>query len=525
VRRLSLLVCLAGCAEPPPPDLAFPPMGSLSAASGKGAFRFGAASAATQIEDQNPHTDWYLYTRPKPDGLGVGTFVGDAAKGYTKAIEDIQLIKNLKLDSYRFSVEWARVEPVRDQIDEAALEHYSKFIDALIAAGIKPVITVHHFSNPVWVDDPRDKECTSGPSSTNLCGLGHPTGGPMVVQEMAQHARLLAERFGDRVTEWGTLNEPVNYLLAAFGIGQFPPGKVYVMFLKDKFVPVFRDYLSAHAAMYKAIKAARPNASVGLSLSVAEFVPSRDNEVSQDPADIAARDRLIYIYHHLVVEALRQGKFDPNVDQILDEPQPEWKGTLDWLGVQYYFRSGVSGQNGVIPVVDATPCFGSFDFGSCIAPTHPTYCVPAMHYEFYSPGLYNVLKDFGKRWPDLPLLVSESGLATRVGPRRAENVVRQLEAIEQARAEGVDVRGYYHWSLYDNFEWAEGFGPRFGLYTVDYNTYSRTATEGATVLGEIAGARTLSSATRSKYGGNGPMTPEPGVPDNAAFCTKAALGF
>jgi beta-glucosidase len=106
------------------------------------------------------------------------------------------------------------------------------------------------------------------------------------------------------------------------------------------------------------------------------------------------------------------------------------------------------------------------------------------------------------------MIVTESGLATRVGRRRAEHVVRSLEQIQRARDEGVDVRGYYHWSLTDNFEWAEGFGPRFGLYTVDYDSYARTPTEGATVLGEIAGARSLSSEQRAELGGLGPMTPE-----------------
>ncbi len=207
-----------------------PAMGSLSADSGNGSFRFGAASAATQIEDQNTNTDWYVYTQPKADGgLGNGTFVGDAAKGYEKAIADVELLKAMHLDSYRFSIEWARIEPKRDQIDEAALQHYSDFIDALIAAGIKPMITVHHFSNPVWVDDPRDKDCANGPTDDNLCGLGHPQGGPMVIEEMAEHAKLLAERFGDRVDEWGTVNEPVNYLLAAYGIGYFPPGKQSIL--------------------------------------------------------------------------------------------------------------------------------------------------------------------------------------------------------------------------------------------------------------------------------------------------------
>jgi beta-glucosidase len=129
-----------------------------------------------------------------------------------------------------------------------------------------------------------------------------------------------------------------------------------------------------------------------------------------------------------------------------------------------------------------------------------------------------VLLAFSQRYPTLPLVVSESGIATDVGTRRAESIVRTLESIDAARTAGVDVRGYYHWSLTDNFEWAEGFVPRFGLYRVDYASYSRTASEGADVLGAIAKARTVTSEQRAQYGGIGPMTPDTVTTDR--FCAK-----
>jgi beta-glucosidase len=531
VLGLAAALLLVGCgSEEAPSDdgsIAFGELGPISTPDGKGSFRFGAASAATQIEDQNPNTDWYVFTQPEAEGgLGFGdAFVGEASRGYSKALEDVALIEALGLDSYRFSIEWARVEPARDQIDEAALQHYSDFIDALIQRGIRPMVTLHHFSNPIWIDDPKDLDCVNGPEDTNLCGLGHPTGGPLVIEEMREFAALLAERFGDRVDEWGTLNEPVNYLVAAYGIGVFPPGKKKLFALLDEFIPVIRDYIHGHAAMYAAVKQADTSdadgdgnaASVGLTLSVGEWVPARGGETSQDPVDIAARDRLVYVYHYLLIEALTTGKFDSNLDLSPDEDQPSWTGTLDWLGLQYYFRAGVTGNAPLVPVVDATPCFGSFDFGACVPPIDPTFCVPTMGYEYYAPGLYNVLADFGTRWPSLPLLVTESGIATEVGERRAENVVRALEQIERARGEGVDVRGYYHWSLYDNFEWAEGFGPRFGLYRVDYTSYERTPTMGADVLAQISKQRRLSAEQRATYGGEGPMTLEPSSPA-ATYC-------
>ncbi len=506
----------------PPAEIGFAKLGSLTQASGKGSFRFGAASAATQIEDQNTATDWYLYTEPTAEGgLGKNTFVGDASKGYSLALSDIALMKSLGIDSYRFSMEWARIEPQQDKIDEAALQHYSDFIDALLAAGIKPLVTIHHFSNPAWIDDPRDPDCKNGPSATNLCGLGHPQGGPLVIEEMRQHAELLAKRFGNRVDEWGTVNEPVNYLLASYGIGSFPPGKRSILSedgILNKFVPVVRDYLRAHAAMYKAIKANDlvdadgdgVAADVGMSLSVGEWVASKNNHPSDDPVDVAARDKLVYVYHHLWVDSVLNGTFDANLDGAPDEMLPEIQGTIDWLGVQYYFRTGVTGTNGIVPLLALTPCFGDFDLGSCVPPLEPSHCVPAMKYEFHETGIYDILKDLSQRWPALPLVVSESGIATEVGKRRAEHVVRSLEQIHKAIDEGVDVRGYYHWSLYDNFEWAEGFKPRFGLFQVDYATYARNPTEGATTLAAITSQRKLTTDMRQKLGGTGPMTAEPG---------------
>ena len=508
-------------------------MAGLTSPAGKGAFRFGVSTAATQIEDNNHATDWYLFTRSVADGgLGKATFVGDAVDGYTKSLADIELLSALHVDAYRFSIEWARVIPTRNTIDEVALAHYRELIDALVARGIRPMVTVHHFSNPVWVDDPRDPTCRSGPGDTNLCGFGHPVGGPLVVAALGQYARLLATRFGDVIDEWGSLNEPVNYLLASHGTGLFPPGKAQLLHITTEFIPVVRDFLSAHAAVYHAIKAADTidadgdgvAAAVGVPLSVVEWAPARNNQPSTDPADLAAVARVTWVYHHLVPEALRQGKLDTDLDGVPDEDHPDWANTLDWLGVQYYFRAGVTADPPVIPVLALSPCFSPFDFGACLPPLDPTFCVPQLHYEYDPAGLYPILKDFGERWPDLPLVVTESGIATDVGARRSANIVRTLEQIERARAAGVDVRGYYHWSLYDNFEWADGFDPHFGLYSVDDATFARTPTSAVDTYAAISGSRTLAATQRSRFGGVGAMPAEPGVATSPALCNAASLG-
>ncbi|HHH31343.1 MAG TPA: glycoside hydrolase family 1 protein [Polyangiaceae bacterium] len=499
-------------------------MGPIANATGRGSFRFGAASAATQIEDMNPDVDWFVWSQPAPAGLGEGTEpIEDAVRGFSLATDDIALMTEMNLDSYRFSVEWARVEPRRDEISEPALAHYDAFIDALVAADISPLITLHHFSNPLWVDDPRrvaaGDTCAGGPSDAWLCGWGHPTGGGLIVEELAEHACLLATRYGDRVDEWATFNEPVNYLFASHGLGrQFPPGRELFFSDFDTFLEVMRNFLRAHEAMREAIERCDTvdadgdgdNATVGLTLSVVDWVPARGGVFSARAADITAAERLRYVYHFLLIDSIVNGTFDTDLDGEPEEEHPEWRSQLDWLGVQYYARIGVTSQPAVLPVLDLTPCFPPLGLGSaCTDAAEPTHWVPEMRYEYYEPGLATILLEYSDRFPDLPLTVTEAGIATNVGRRRAENVVRTLEQINFARTQGADVRGYYHWSLTDNFEWAEGYGPSFGLYRVDRTgAYPRTATLGATVLGDIAGARRLTVEQRQMYGGLGPMTPE-----------------
>lgn len=531
VALLAALTACGGDDEPATggPSLDFPSPGRLDDEAGRGGFRFGVATAATQIEDMNTAVDWYLWTLPESaGGLGKTTFVGDATRGYSLVDTDLDLVESLGVDSYRFSIEWARVEPARDQIDETALAHYRAELESLRARGIKPVVTVHHFSNPTWVADPRGNACTGGPIDTNLCGLGS-AGAPQIISELADHATLLAQRFGDLVDEWGTVNEPVNYLFAGYAVGQFPPGQLNLD--PRHFAVVMRDYLASHAAIYDAIRAADTidadgdgsAAAIGLSVSVADWQPTRDNARSTDPEDVGARDRIVYLFHFLFVDSIRNGNFDTDLDGTPDEDHPEWAGKLDWLGLQYYFRAGVSGKDPLLPPpLGFTPCFGGFDFGSCMPSPDPSYCVPSMGYEGWIDGVFDVLTAFSARYPSLPLVVTEAGIATATPKRRAENIVRELEAIARARDRGADIRGYYHWSLTDNFEWHEGFVPRFGLFTIDYASYARTGNVGSDVFTDIIANRRVSSEQRALHGGTGPLTHEEGVALDSR-CRKPAI--
>ena len=513
-------------------NIVFGELGALSTKGGRGSFRFGAATAATQIEDQNEHTDWHFWSLPVEEGgMGQGkAHVGDAVRSATLSARDIEIMKEMGLDAYRFSVEWSKIEPERDQINEAELERYSDFIDALLEAGIRPMITLHHFSNPIWVgalggDAPCAEE---GPNDENLCGWDHPEGSALILEEFREHVALLAERFGDRVDDWCTINEPVNYIIASYGAGVFPPGRAYIPAglggvgseAFQKLIGVFRNFLKAHVIAYDAIKEHDQidadgdgvSSEVGFSLNLIEWDPVRNGLKSSDPEDLAAAERAERIYNHLFPSSILDGSFDADFDGEPDEDYPEWKGKLDWLGVQYYMRNGVTAESALlIPGLDAMICFQGFEiFGACLDVQEPTKWIPTMSYEFYEVGMFNIIRDFSERYPDLPMVVTEAGIATTNGVRRAENIVRILEQVALAVEEGSDVRGYYHWSLTDNFEWAEGYDPQFGLYSVDRSSpdYERTPTEGAIVYGEIIKERTITREQRETYGGTGPMTPE-----------------
>lgn len=550
MRRISIgffILALAACSssgDTAPAGIVFPPEGPVAGDQGKGSFTFGAATAAAQIEESVPELDWYVWTKPEPDGLGMGeAFVGEAVRGYELALQDVELAEETNLDAYRFNVNWSRIEPSRDEVNQSALDHYDGLIDALTTAGIKPMVTMHHFSNPVWVDDPMrsgDAPCT--PSDDDLCGWNDEAGAAQIIEEIAELGALVAQKYGDRVDEWVTVNEPINYLLSAYGTASYPPGRGGVFDLLDEdamraLLQTVERFAAAHVALYEAIKANDTvdadgdgvAAHVGFVLNVIDWVPARDGAISEGPADISAAENLRYVYHQLFTDAFVHGQWDGNLDQIIDESEerPEWEGKIDYLGVQYYFRAGATDSDSTnIPFINAFPCFAGLPLTeACVLVEDQTKCIPTMQYEYAEDGLSIILKEFSELWPDLPMTVTESGLATEVGRRRSEHIVRSLEQIWSAREAGVDVRGYYHWSLMDNFEWDLGFSPRFGLYTVDLEsgTYARTATEGATTLGEIAGARLLSPTMSAELGGTGPMTTEAAdAPAMNEICQYAA---
>lgn len=472
-------------------------------------FKWGAAGAAHQIEGGNTRNNWYQFeTLPAFAGKTVEPS-GNAVDGYARYEEDADLAASLGDGAvFRLSIEWSRVEPSRDVWDEAEWQHYRDVLEALRDRGLSPMVTLHHFTEPIWMQDLTDLECAAGPTDANLCGWTNPE----VPDEFAEFAAEVAARFGDLVDEWSTFNEPGGYLLSGYLGGAFPPGYLTITTtgITERVVPVAEGMFDGHVKAYGAVHAADTvdadgdgtAAVVGFTNSIQWIVPVDED----DPADVAAADRIKGLYGYLFPDALILGMLDRDLDGVPEESHPEWAGTVDQLGFQYYFRMYVKAKEG-FPPVDAVICDPTvlellgLSPASFECPEPDPDDVTMMGYEHYAPGLGLLATDLAARYPGVSLRVTEAGIATTTGARRAESIVRQLEGLAEAIDGGAPVDGYIHWSLTDNFEWAEGFRPRFGLWTVDLDTYTRTETEGATVLRTIIADNGLRQSVLDAYDG------------------------
>ncbi len=470
-------------------------------------FRWGAATAAHQVEGGNTNNNWYQFETLEAFAGKTDAPSGEATRFYSMYQSDFELLEEMHADVFRLSIEWSRVEPSRDTWSEEEWTHYREVIQALRDRDIEPMVTLHHFTEPIWVQDLSRLDCEGGPVDDNLCGWTNPA----VPEEFAEFSAEAATRLGDLVDEWTTFNEPGGYLLSGYLGGAFPPGysNLTAQSAIDNVLPVMAGLATGNALAYDAVHLADTTdaegdgitARVGFTNSIQWIVPLDED----NPDDVAAAERIQSLYGYSFPDAVILGKLDGDLDGIPEEDHPEWANKCDLLGYQYYYRMPVKYQP-AFPPVEAIPCdasvlealgFSLSDFG-CPEP-HPDD-ITQMGYEHYSPGLGLLAEPLASRYPGVPLRVTEAGIATTTGRRRAESIVRQLVGLHAAVEAGQPVDGYIHWSLTDNFEWAEGFRPRFGLWSVDYDTYARTATDGATVLGQIAAENGIRRSVYEAYG-------------------------
>ncbi len=389
-------------------------------------FLWGAATSAHQTEGQNRNSDWW----ESEEAGRVPYRSGDACDSWLRWREDLALLQELGLNAYRMSVEWARIEPSPGYFDQAALDHYREIVEAVRAAGIEPIVTLHHFSNPRWLSE----------------GGGWVR--PAVVQRFAAYAERVGRTLGDLVRWWVTINEPTVFALFGYVSGAWPPHR------KNDFGGYLRHtrhVLRAHAAARAALRAHRADSQVSMALHMNPVDPIRYG----DPTDHIAALLYDWLWQGRVLRAARSD--------------------LDWIGVNYYFRIFVRWD--VLPWRFFEP--------PEMGPHHKT----EYGWEIYPKGLYRVLKRVGRLRK--PVIVTENGIADADDDQRTRYLVAHLRQAHRALREGVDLRGYVHWALIDNFEWSEGFSKRFGLAYVDLETKARRLRPSAAVYRDIASRNAL----------------------------------
>lgn len=408
-------------------------------------FMWGVATASHQIEGGNTNNWSAFEPRSKSQQLS-----GEACDHWNRRTEDVGLIKNLGVSHYRFSIEWSRIEPQQGQWNEDALQWYSDLVDELLARGIQPMATLHHFTQPLWWDEMGGFEREEN------------------VSHWVQFSMKMFELLSDRVEWWCTINEPAVYASMGYVLGEFPPG--VRSFKKTRIVSL--NLMRAHARCYRKLKAMKngERCQIGLVKNINLFDPYR----RWNPLHWMQTKLLDGMFNRCWLKGLATGRFKPP-SGLFSKRIEGLKGSSDFIGVNYYTH------------LLTTPFMPTkVEIDPLIRPWEQR---TDFRYPMYAVGLrraFDMVESL-----NLPIIVTENGVADDDDDMRPEHIRRHLQITAEAIADGLDVRGFYHWSLMDNFEWAEGYDQRFGLYHVDFETKERTLKDSGKEYAEIVKAHTM----------------------------------
>lgn len=523
VALLTTTVALAACPTGVPP----PDKESFDEVLFPADFRFGTAISQWQTEgdlgvDGEPvDSNWARWMemdkavagQRNPDGNGFAT----------QYVEDIQRAKDLGLDTFRLGIDWSRIEPEPDVFNEAELDHFVDMVTAVKDAGLDPVVTFWHWTVPTWVQQPDNT--APGGSLDRIASTDR-----AVVDDFEDFVRHVVPRIADKVDTYTVLNEPFSMIVVGYLDGRFPPGKVLDVTGGTR---LGVNLLFMHAAAFAAIKELDTsdadgdgvNSFVGLTMTANDMYP----EIPGDPEQERAVRSINYVFNDWAMEALTSGRLDVNLDEDFDDTDTipaegvyeELKGTLEFVGVQYYGPGKITDE-GLLGelLVNTPPLFGQPLVD--VASYHndgPLLPHNAMGREISAAGFRDTLNRYAK-W-GLPIIITENGTTTNARPEGVEDldpgdalpalvdqqdqaalyVLEHLWEVGKAVEDGIDVRGYYHWSLADNFEWVEGRVQRFGAYSVDFDdpTYPRTLNKQGEALRDIVGAGGVTAEVYERY--------------------------
>ena len=437
-------------------------------------FAWGTATASYQIEgavDEGGRSksiwDTFSHTPGKVDNGDHGDIADDH---YHRYAEDVGHMADLGVGWYRFSLAWPRLQPDgRGALNEQGVDFYARLIEALLAKDITPWVTLYHWDLPQVLED----------------AGGWPERD--TAERFAEYAAAVYERLSDRVTAWTTLNEPWCSSILGYSAGAHAPGVTD----EGASIKAAHHLLLGHGLAIDAMRAKGGDSVFGITLNL-----SPTDAASDAPEDLDAARRADGLANRLFLDPLLKGAYPDDLrlptDHIADGDLETIGADLDFLGVNYYFRTVVrKGPEKDGPTI--WPLHRDID------PIERGLPKTEMGWEIDAQGLYDILARVARDYPGVPLYVTENGAAFADektngavhDPDRVEYLRSHFAAAQRAIRDGVDLRGYFVWSLLDNFEWAYGFSKRFGLIHVDYETLERTPKDSARFYAQVTRANGL----------------------------------
>jgi beta-glucosidase len=434
-------------------------------------FLWGASTSAHQVEG-SPLADgagpsiWHRFART-PGMVRDGDSGDVACDHYRRYEEDVRLMKEIGLTSYRFSISWSRVFPQgKGTVNEKGLDFYRRLVDSLLAHGIEPMVTLFHWDLPAALDD------LGGWLNPDIAGW------------FADYGRAVYRALDDRVKLWATLNEPWVVTDGGYLFGALAPG--HRNFFEAPIAS--HNLLRAHGAAVQAYRAEGKH-QIGIVVNLEPKSPASDH-----PEDLAAVVRADAYMNRQYLDPVFLGRYPEEMREIFGEAWPDFPAAdlalirqpIDFVGVNYYTRRVTKNDPAALPVR-----------AGGVRQTRHTYT--ETDWEVFPPGLADALLSVQRLYGNIPLYVTENGAAfydpPTPGPDGIQDPLRvqylrdHLRVVHDLIAGGLDLRGYYVWSLLDNFEWSLGYSKRFGIVHVDYTTQKRTPKASARFYAEVIRTR------------------------------------
>lgn len=405
----------------------------------------GCATAATQIEGGSTDNSWYDWAAKKGK-IKDGASPKRANNHWELYEQDIQLMAQMGMEHYRFGIEWSRIEPKQGIFDDKAMEHYRTEIKLLLHYHIKPLVTLHHFSNPMWFE-------RMGAFETSACIL-----------IFLKYVTYVTEHLKDLCTDYVTINEPNVYATNGYMYGDWPPGK------KSLFTAmrVMKNLSLCHVAAYREIHRiyGANRVMVGFANHLRVFVP-----YSKNPLYAAEAKILAYLFQGAITKSMSTGK----LAFPIGVSAPFGKGRYyDYIGINYYTRSAVKH-------------FGAY--------TPPNSKTNDLGWDIYPEGLTVLCREQYKKYK-APIWITENGTCDKTDSFRAQYIYDHIRQITDNK---LPVKRYYHWTFLDNFEWAEGESAPFGLVKCNFKTQERTVRKSGMFYSEMIKTKQVSKDMISRY--------------------------